>query len=309
MSETSLFQFAEALQGKPDAAILYGDEDCLDGRGRRVRPWFKPRWNREIFLAQDYLSSAVAIETSLAKEAAARNDENLAGLILEATSLAKDHIVHVPHILSHIGTTARPAVDRISAVAQHLRGRGATCAAGSFGTVKVKWPLPNELPLVTMIIPTKDKLELLRPCVESLLGRTDYPNFEMIIVDNASVEQRTARYLEDIGGDDRIRIIRYDEPLNYSAINNFAARHARGTFLCLLNNDTEVMEPSWLTELMRYAVRSDVGAVGAKLLYDDGSIQHAGVVVGIGDAAGHQHRFLPAGQPGYFRMAHVRPIH
>ena len=100
-------------------------------------------------------------------------------------------------------------------------------------------------------------------------------------------------------------MLRYREPFNYSAINNFAARHARGSYLCLLNNDTEVVEPSWLTELMRYAVRSDVGAVGAKLLYEDGSIQHAGVVVGIGDAAGHPHRFLPAGRPGYFRMAHV----
>jgi len=305
LSETCLFRLAEALQGKRDAAILYGDEDCVDKRGRRLRPWFKPRWNQELFLAQDYLSSAVAIESNLAREAAARNGENLAEVILEATSLANDRIVHLPHILSHVAATSGPSVDRIGAVARHLRKRGATCAAGPYGTVKVEWPLPNELPLVSMIIPTKDKLELLRPCVDSLLGRTDYPNFEIIIVDNASIEERTSRYLEKVGDDDRVRVIRYGEPFNYSAINNLAARHARGTFLCLLNNDTEVVEPSWLSELMRYAVRPDVGAAGAKLLYDDGSIQHAGVVVGIGDAAGHQHRFLPAGQPGYFRMAHV----
>jgi O-antigen biosynthesis protein len=100
-------------------------------------------------------------------------------------------------------------------------------------------------------------------------------------------------------------VLPYDRPYNYSAINNLAVREAHGPYVCLLNNDTEVIEPDWLTEMMRYAVRPIVGAVGAKLLYDDGSIQHAGVVIGIGEAAGHAHRFQPADQPGYFRQAHV----
>ena len=305
LSESSLFRFAEAIQDNPEAAILYGDEDLLDARGRRLRPWFKPRWNHELFLAQDYLSSAVAIENSLAKKAAAHDGDSVAGMIVEATSLAEASIVHVPHVLTHVAAPTEPDSGRVGIVARHLQGRGATCAPGLYNTVKVEWPLPDDLPLVSMIIPTRDKLELLRPCVESLLGRTDYPNFEMLVLDNASTEERTARYLEEIGKDPRVRVIPYDKPFNYSAINNFAVRHARGAYICLLNNDTEVVERSWLIELMRYAVRADIGAVGAKLLYDDGSIQHAGVVVGIGDAAGHPHRFLPAGQPGYFRMAHV----
>jgi GT2 family glycosyltransferase len=304
LSKSALFRFAETLQTVPQAAILYGDQDRIDARGRRSRPWFKPRWNEELFLAQDYLSSAVAIQSELAAKAGAGNGGDLSALLLNATAESVD-IVHVPHIVVHARTKADPEPERIEAVARHLAARGATCVPGPYGTVKVQWPLPEQLPLVSMIIPTKDKLDVLRPCVQSLLGRTDYPNFEMLIVDNGSVEPATATFLNQVAKDERVRVLAYDRPFNYSAINNFAARHARGTFLSLLNNDTEVVEPRWLTELMRYAVRSETGAAGAKLLYEDGSIQHAGVVVGIGDAAGHAHRFLPAGDPGYFHMAHV----
>jgi GT2 family glycosyltransferase len=146
---------------------------------------------------------------------------------------------------------------------------------------------------------------VLRPCVESLLERTEYPNFEILIIDNGSIDAATAKFFREVSEDERVRVLTYDRPFNYSAINNFAVGHARGTFVALLNNDTEVLEPAWLTELMRYAARPEIGAAGAKLLYDDRSIQHAGVVIGIGGAAGHAHRFLPADQPGYFYMPHV----
>jgi GT2 family glycosyltransferase len=306
LSETALFRFAEALQSsKP--RILYGDEDEFDERGSRTRPWFKPRWNEEMFLAQDYLSSAVAIERSLAEEAGGLDPGvEISDLLLSATSLAGDAIVHVPYILCHLGARTSANDDhRIASVGRHLERLGAASTAGPFGTVRVQWPLPNELPQVSIIVPTKDKLGLLRPCIEGVLKRTDYPNIEILIVDNGSVEKATADYLAQVSKDPRVRVLSYLRPYNFSAINNFAARDARGRFLCLLNNDTEVVEPAWLTEMMRYAVRPQVGAVGAKLLYDDGSIQHAGVVVGIGEAAGHAHRNLPADQPGYFRMPHV----
>src|SRR5207342_2900688 len=117
-------------------------------------------------------------------------------------------------------------------------------------------------------------------------------NFEVLIVDNGSVEVRTIEFFAEISADARVRVIEFPEPYNFSAINNFAVRQARGQYLCLLNNDTEIVEPDWLTEMMRYAIRPEIGAVGAKLLYEDQSIQHAGVVIGIGDAAGHAHRFL-----------------
>ena len=148
---------------------------------------------------------------------------------------------------------------------------------GPFGTAKIEWPLPADLPLVSIIIPTKDKLELLEPCVDGVLNRTEYGPIEVLIVDNGSVEPRTANFLTRVRQDPRVRVLSYPAPYNFSAMNNFAVGEANGRFLCLLNNDTEVVEPSWLTEMMRYAVRDDVGAVGAKLLYEDGSIQHAGV--------------------------------
>jgi GT2 family glycosyltransferase len=124
-------------------------------------------------------------------------------------------------------------------------------------------------------------------------------------VDNASVEAATIEYLRELESHPSIRVLSYPNPYNFSKINNFAALHARGSYLCLLNNDTEVLEHAWLTEMMRYAIRPEIGAVGAKLLYQDGSIQHAGVVIGIGGAAGHAHRFLPGSQPGYFKQPHV----
>lgn len=305
LSKNALFRFAEALQTQPDAQILYADHDHLDRRGRRSRPWFKPQWNEELFLAQDYLSSSVAVARGLCQRAGSRTDD-LSNFLISATKAANNSILHVPHVLFHISSEPHSTapVARVAAVTRHLLSVGASCMAGPFGTVRVQWPLPDP-PLVTIIIPTKDKLELLQPCVESVLERTTYSPFEMIIVDNGSKEARTRSYLEQAARDDRVRVLPYDQPYNFSAINNFAAGIARGDFLCLLNNDTEVIEPEWLTEMMRYAVRPEIGAVGSKLLYDDGTIQHAGVIVGIGDAAGHAHRFLPAETVGYFGQAHV----
>lgn len=303
LSEAALFRLAEALQANRGAAILYGDEDRLDDRGRRVRPWFKPGWNSEMFLALDYLSSAAATEGGLAKRL--RTAKDVGDLMLAATSAADGSIVHVPHILCHVSSRSEDAVQRLDSVREHLKPLGAVSEPGPFETVKVVWPLPAKLPLVTLIVPTRDKIEVLQPCVESVLSRTDYPNFELLIIDNESTESRTADFLRQIEAEPRVRIQSFEGPFNFSAMNNRAAREARGDYVCLLNNDTEVLEPGWLTEMVRYAVKPDVGAVGAKLLYDDGTIQHAGVVVGIGGAAGHAHRSLRADRPGYFRQPHV----
>ena len=303
LSKTALLRLADTLQLNRDVAILYGDHDELDQAGRRSRPWFKARWNHEMFLAQDYVSAAVAIDMAVAREAAAAA-KNVAELLIEA-SWTDRPIVHVPHILCHVATATEDQYRRLSAVSRKLQYLGASCTEGPFGTIKVEWPLPSKLPLVTVIVPTKDKVDLLRPCVESVLNKTDYEPFEILIVDNASVEKRTAEYLETVVSHPKVRLLPYPGTYNFSAINNAAARNARGSYLCLLNNDTEVVSGEWLTELMRYAVRPDIGAAGAKLLYEDGTIQHAGVVVGIGEAAGHAHRFLPAHEPGYFRQPHV----
>ncbi|WP_174298216.1 glycosyltransferase family 2 protein, partial [Sphingomonas bacterium] len=182
---------------------------------------------------------------------------------------------------------------------------GATASAGPFGTVTVRWPAPDPAPPVTILVPTRDHPELLRACVGSVLEHTRYGNYTLVIIDNGSVEPETHAYLDGIAADPRVAVLPCPMPYNYSAINNFAVRHARDGYLCFLNNDTQVTAGDWLGEMMRYAVRPAIGAVGAKLLYEDGSIQHAGVVMGLGNAAGHAHRGLRAGDPGYFAQAHA----
>jgi GT2 family glycosyltransferase len=310
LPETALFRYAEAVQSGPPASILYGDHDQLDQRGRRTRPWFKPQWNSEMFLGLDYLSQAVAIETKLANRVGIRTSADvLAGLqsaLLQATEGTEVTVVHVPHVLCHVDSMADIAdQDRSEILSLHLQDREASCAPGPFGTTKICWPLPSKTQKVSIIVPTKDKVELLQDCVGSVLRETSYPSFEIIIIDNNSIDPRTTAYLHEISAHALVRVLPYVYPYNFSAINNFAAAHADGTYLCFLNNDTEVVEADWLTEMMRYAVRPDVGAVGAKLLYPDGSIQHAGVIVGMGDAAGHAHRYTLDGDPGYFCQAHV----
>jgi GT2 family glycosyltransferase len=227
--------------------------------------------------------------------------------LLQVLAATESIVVHVPRIIAHVRNVDAQSGQktRIDTVGAFVSARGGTAEPGPFGSVKVCWPIPSPPPLVSLIVPTRDKLELLRPCVDSILLRTSYAEFEVLIVDNGSADADTLRYLQDIRGDQRVRVLSYPHAYNYSAINNYAARLARGSYLCLLNNDTEVVSADWLTEMMRYAVRSDIGAVGAKLLYADGSIQHAGVVVGIGEAAGHAHRHLPANDAGYFCHAHV----
>ena len=302
---TALYHYAEALQDG-DAAVLYGDHDRIDARGARLRPWFKPRWNLEMFLAQDFVTDACAIAADVAS-AGAGAAATVYDLLLTMSANPAARFVHVPHVQASIAE-ARKDDDqdaRLAAVERHLAASGAAVLPAAFGTVRVQWPLPAEQPLVSIIVPTRDKVKLLSACVDGVLAETSYHNFEIIIVDNGSVEQVTLDYLAAVASDERVQVLRYDRPYNYAAINNFAADHARGSYLCLLNNDTEVIDPDWLSELMRHAVRPEVGAVGAKLFYEDRTIQHAGVTVGLGEAAGHAHRFLKNDQEGYFRYAHV----
>ena len=311
LPHSALFRYVEALQSAPDASIVYGDHDYIDARGQRFKPWFKPRWNAEMFFAQDYLSGACIVRTDDARRALpivpGLASAASYALLLAVTAAEGAQILHIPLVQSHALRVPErhDQAAQLEAVNAHLADRGAAAKAGPFGTVTVAWPLPDELPLVSIIVPTRDHAKLLNACVTSVLNATDYRPFEVLIVDNGSVEPETLSYLGRIAQHPQVRVMAYDHPYNYAAINNFAAIHARGAYLCLLNNDTEVLSGGWLTELMRQAVRPHIGAAGAKLLYGDGTIQHAGVVVGIGEAAGHAHRFQRDDDPGYFARAHV----
>jgi len=167
-------------------------------------------------------------------------------------------------------------------------------------------------PKISIIIPTKDKVNVLKTCIESVLARTRYQNYEIIIVDNQSQEQKTFDYYKKLETNPRIRILEYNEPFNFSAMNNFAVSHAEGEHLVLLNNDIEIRSEEWLSAMLEHSQRRGVGAVGAKLLYLNNTIQHAGIIIGIignPPVGGHAHRHLPASHPGYFgRASHIANI-
>ncbi|WDF71908.1 glycosyltransferase family 2 protein [Novosphingobium sp. KACC 22771] len=311
LAPDALYQLARAVVANPDAGVFYGDEDRISRKGLRSHPWFKPRWNPDLFLAHDYVSGACLIRRADALATPplhpALSAAGVYAMLIHVT--AQTEVVHVPRVIAHRGIDGAGNPDalaaRAAAVAHHVAPLGASTRIGAFGTVAVDWPMPEMQPLVSIIIPTRDQVRLLRKCVTGVLNATRYRNIEILIIDNGSVEAETLDYFARVSGNPRVRVIRHDAPFNWSVLNNLGAREARGEYLCLLNNDIEITEENWLSTMVRQAVRPGVGAVGAKLLYPDGTIQHAGVVIGLGKAAGHAHRFQPNGEPGYFARAHA----
>lgn len=306
----ALFRYAEALQDGP-SDLLFGDNDQVGPDGERHRPWLKSEWNEELALAQDYLSQAMVVSTDAARTAVscARPHDAAAAyaLGLAVGRRARSVVRHVAHVQAHVaaGWDGAPQSERLAVVNAQLSNTQSAALSGPHGTIRVEWPLPDELPLVSIIVPTRDKVSLLRACLTSLEARTTYRPFEVIVVDNGSERADTLAYLHELDRRPGFTVLRDDRPYNYAQLNNFAADQARGDYLCLLNNDTEVIEGEWLTAMMRQAHRSHVGAVGARLLYDDGSIQHAGVAIGLGGSAKHPHRFQKHDAEGYFARTHA----
>jgi GT2 family glycosyltransferase len=274
----ALAAYERAIELNPEADIIYSDDDLLID-GKRALPHFKPDWNAELFRHHDYLSNACVIR--LRSNLASVTDRNdwAKSLLSAALRRGKDP-VHLAFILHHRACRPSPVVP--------TRARAQRNAM---------------LPLVSVIIPTRNKADLLRKCLEGL-GSVDYPRLEILIVDNGSDEPATIALLDEVQTQ-TLRVLRYPGPFNYSALNNFAVEQASGQFLCFLNNDVEMVDGDWLRIMIGHAQRSGTGAVGARLLYPDGSIQHAGVVTGIGGGAGHAHRFQSSSSAGYFSRAHL----
>ncbi|WP_454832133.1 glycosyltransferase family 2 protein [Pseudoxanthomonas wuyuanensis] len=318
----ALLEIAEAINQQPALEVIYSDEDKIDERGRRFQPYFKPDWNPQLLLSQNYLCHLTVIRTERVRSVGGfrigfegSQDHDL--FLRCCRDLPYERIRHIPKVLYHWraieGSTAleRDAKDYASlagarAVREHLSSvEGTRVEELPHGHYRVRWPLPSPAPKVSIIIPTRDKVDLLRKCVESLLEHTRYADFECIVVNNQSSEPPTLRYLHDIAGHPGIRVLDYNAPFNYSKINNWAAEQARGSVLCLMNNDIEVIANDWLEEMVSHVVRPDTGAVGAMLYYPDGTIQHAGVVLGVGGVANHAYLNQPAGHPGHGARALV----
>ena len=311
MAPHALYLIVEELTSSPDAEIIYSDEDRIDTEGRRYAPCFKPDWNPDLLLSHNYFGSLTFYRTERLRRYGLRAEAGEA-ILWEAALRLSDgiptgHIRHIPRVLCH-RHEAPTKYSSYSNTERHvletyLRQKGirASVTPGNNGYWRIHYALPAPPPLVSIIIPTRNGLELLAQCIKSVLKKTAYVPFEIIVVDNQSDDGPTLEYLRQLEKDGSARVLPYDAPFNYSAINNFAVNHAKGEFLCLLNNDIEVIHPDWLGELVSQAARSEAGAVGAMLYYPDGSIQHAGVLLKGKEVATHFFARMPAA------LANTRP--
>ena len=283
---------------------------------------FKPDFSRELFRSQNYLNHLTVHRTQNIRAVGGwrpgfegSQDYDLSLRIFER--IDQENIRHIPKVLYHWravgGSTALAGTEKGYAYAAGFRALEEHVARTKLpATVesvpdtpfyRLKLRLPDRRPLVSLIIPTRDKVQLLRRCIDSIRAKTTYDPYEIIVVDNGSVEPATRAYFDELARADNVSILSYDAPFNYSAINNMAVAHAKGTVVGLVNNDIEVISPDWLTEMVSWTTLPDVGCVGAKLYYADDTIQHAGVILGIRGVADHAHLFLARGLPGYFGRA------
>jgi GT2 family glycosyltransferase len=320
----ALREMAMAIEAHPEWLMIYSDEDKIDVHGERSDPYFKPDWNRDLLLGQNCISHLGVYATSLLRELDGFR-QGFEGsqdwdLVLRCAERLQDHqIGHVPKVLYHWrsvpGSTAQ-GVDQKSyahgaahkALQEHFARRGVASVVQALpdirGVFRVSYPVPQPAPKVSLIVPTRDRVELLRQCVSSILALTTYPNYEVVIVDNQSCERATFDYFDELSSEPRVRLLRHDLPFNYSRLNNAAVVATDGALIGLINNDIEVITPDWLEEMVGHACRPEVGAVGAMLYYPDNTIQHAGVIIGIHGVAGHPYSRMPRGYGG--QMARAR---
>ncbi len=316
LSEHALFWIADAIAKRPDVALIYSDEDKVSEAGVRSDPYFKPDWNIDLFYSHNLFSHLGAYKAELVRKVGGfrlglegSQDYDLVLRCLEHVSTAEIH--HVPKVLYHWrvhahstahSNDAKPyaVVAGETALNEHFLRVGIRGRAGYVGPgYRVRYELPPELPLVSLVIPTRNALKLIRQCVESIVERTTYRHYEIILVDNGSDEPEALAYFAAMQSAGVLRILRDDGEFNYSALNNRAVAAARGAVIGLVNNDIEVISPDWLSEMVSIALQPGVGAVGARLWYANRTLQHGGVVLGFGGVAGHAHKNLPEGKFGY----------
>ncbi|MEY3220857.1 MAG: hypothetical protein RIT27_2214 [Pseudomonadota bacterium] len=322
LTEDALFEVVKLLNQKHEKQIdvIYSDEDKWDGiSGYFDEPFFKPDWSPENLKGQMYIGHLGIYRRTLVEEVGGfriglegSQDWDLA---LRVTEKAQQ-ICHIPKILyhwrKHLNSTAQHANQKNYAVIAGLKAVNDALEREKEGgiaqlnehnnCVLVNYPITNKL-LVSIVIPTRDKAELLRPCLVSLIKQNDYPNFEIIIVDNGSSQSETFALFQEYQQllDEKFKVVRDDGTFNFSRLVNNGVKASKGEMILLLNNDTEVISPSnWLEKMIGYAQREEIACVGCKLLYDDQTIQHAGVICGLGGIASHSHLNLPVSSPGYY---------
>lgn len=320
LAEHALFWVADAINQNPSVCLIYSDEDKIDDAGKRFDPYFKCDWNVDLFYSHNLISHLGVYRADILTDIGGfreglegSQDYDLALRFVERIESKKIH--HIPRVLYHWRTHAESTAKSGDtkpyamlagehALNDHFQRQNVNARTELIGYgYRVRYALPDIPPLVSLIILTKNSFLLLQRCIESILKKTTYPNYEILIVDNGSDDPATLQYIEQLQANPKIRVVRDNRQFNYSALNNAAVKLARGEIVGLLNNDLEVISHEWLSEMISHAMRPGVGAVGARLWYPNNTLQHGGVVIGLGGVAGHAHYHMPGHHHGYFGRA------
>ena len=318
----ALYEVVKAINEHPEADVIYSDEDKMDMDGGALfDPHFKPDFNIDLLRSVNYICHLFVVSHDLAartggfrQEFDGAQDHDFIFRCIETA----EKVGHIPEILYHWRTHKASTADNPAskmyafdagkrAIEAHLKRTGTEGIVShtpDLGFFRVKYPVQGQ-PLVSVIIPNKDEKETLKACIDSIREKTEYPNYEIIIVENNSTTDEIFQYYKELSQDPRIRLLRWKKEFNYSAINNYGVRHANGEYLLFLNNDVTVITPGWIKELLGVCQRPEVGAAGVKLIYPDNTIQHAGCVIGLGGIAGHMFVDMPANRTGYLHKASI----
>lgn len=319
LSPNALFEVASAIE-KEKADVIYTDEDKVTSDLKEhFQPHFKPDFNPDLLCANNYICHLFVVKRSLALKLGGQDPAYDGAqdydFIFRCTENA-EKIVHVAKILYHWRVHQASTADNPSsklyafdagkrAIEAHLARIGAKAEVShtkDLGFYRVKYQVQGN-PMVSIVIPNKDEKETLKKCLESIWKKTSYPNYEIILVENNSTTQEIRDYYKELDGKERVRVVYWDKEFNYSAINNFGISYAKGEYILCLNNDITVISPDWLEELLANCQRPEVGIVGARLYYPDNTIQHAGIVLGMGGCAGSLFVGLARSRGGYFHKA------
>lgn len=324
LAPNALYECVYEINRDSTIDILYTDEDKIDMSGKEYfMPHFKPDFNIDMLRSVNYICHLFVVKKDIVQEVGLLNPEfngaqdyDFVLRCIEATT----NIKHIPQILyhwrAHKDSTAENPESKeyafragMRAIAAHYDRVGIKATVektGLAGLYRTRYIIPSE-PMISIIIPNKDHIDDLDKCIKSIESKSRYRNYEFIIVENNSTEEKTFQYYKKLEEScSRAKVLYWEEEgFNYPAINNFGVEHAKGEYLLFLNNDTEIVNEDCLEELLGYCMRADVGAVGARLYYEDGTVQHAGVIVGLGGVAGHAFVAFPKEHWGYFGRIHM----
>lgn len=316
ISLDALYEVVKELNAHREVDFIYSDEDKITEKGVRHNPFFKPDWSPDMLRSYNYICHFAVIRKKIVEdlqgfreEYEGSQDYDLFLRVVEQTQ----NVVHIPKVLYHWraieGSVAKFSDAKMyaydsakRALTDHIHRLelDGTVENGKFlGSYRIQYRITND-PKISIIIPSKDKVSMLKRCVDSILHRTSYNNYFVFIVDNGSVENETLKYYDSIRLNQKMTVLNYHKPFNFSAINNFAVEKICSECIIFLNNDTEVISPDWIETMLEFSQRKDVGAVGAQLYYPNDTVQHGGIILGIGGVAGHQHKTSKRNSMGYF---------